>query len=199
MPTEIDFLFRNIMLLCFAVIVPCAAYFRIRSNATKEKLNRREEGMVVLIGLRLFGAAGMLSMIAFLIDPAYMSWSSFSLPLWVRWLGVTRGVCSGFLWIYTFHHLGKNLTDTVVTRKEHTLITSGPYRWVRHPFYVSFALLIFANTFAAANWFIFLTCAAAFVFIVIRTDKEEANLIARFGDSYKEYMARTGRFFPRFK
>jgi protein-S-isoprenylcysteine O-methyltransferase Ste14 len=29
------------------------------------------------------------------------------------------------------------LTDTLVTRREHTLITHGPYRWVRHPFYVN--------------------------------------------------------------
>ena len=39
------------------------------------------------------------------------------------------------LLVWTFRCLGKNLTDTVVTRQEHTLVMQGPYRWVRHPFY----------------------------------------------------------------
>jgi len=32
----------------------------------------------------------------------------------------------------------------------------------------------------------------------MRTDKEEDLLVARFGDAYRDYMSRTGRFFPRF-
>jgi len=44
-------------------------------------------------------------------------------------------VLGGGLLIWTLRTLGANLTDTVITRKEHTLVTSGPYRWVPHPFY----------------------------------------------------------------
>jgi protein-S-isoprenylcysteine O-methyltransferase Ste14 len=33
--------------------------------------------------------------------------------------------------------------------------------------------------------------------VVFRTNREEENLIARFGDDYRRYMERTGRFFPR--
>jgi protein-S-isoprenylcysteine O-methyltransferase Ste14 len=42
-----------------------------------------------------------------------------------------------------------------------------------------------------------LTGVAAWLVIVVRTDKEEENLIARFGDDYRSYRERTGRFFPR--
>lgn len=38
---------------------------------------------------------------------------------------------------WTFIVLGPNLTDTVVTRKVHGLVTTGPSRWVRHPFHVA--------------------------------------------------------------
>ncbi len=44
----------------------------------------------------------------------------------------------------TLRSLGKNLTDTVVTRRAHTLVTSAPYRWVRHPFYDALALAVLA-------------------------------------------------------
>jgi protein-S-isoprenylcysteine O-methyltransferase Ste14 len=85
----------------------------------------------------------------------------------------------------------------VVTRREHTLVTAGPYALVRHPFYDSVALCVLANALAAANWFLFLTGGLAFVLIIVRTQKEEEKLLARFGDPYRAYMERTGRFLPR--
>src|SRR6185295_12922725 len=92
--------------------------------------------------------------------------------------------------------LGTNLTDTVVTRKIHTLVVRGPYRWVRHPFYDAVALLLIAISLVAANWFIFATGAAVFTLLVIRVSREESSLVARFGDDYRDYMARTNRFLP---
>jgi protein-S-isoprenylcysteine O-methyltransferase Ste14 len=77
------------------------------------------------------------------------------------------------------------------------LVTSGPYALVRHPFYDSVALYIVAGSLITANWFFFLTGAFLLTLIIIRTRKEEENLLARFGDSYRTYMERTGRFLPR--
>ena len=84
-----------------------------------------------------------------------------------------------------------------MTRKTHTLVTRGPYRWVRHPFYDSAALCILANSLVAANWYILLTGALTLLLLVIRTRKEEENLLNRFGDDYRAYMQRTGRFLPK--
>ena len=126
-----------------------------------------------------------------------MAWSALPLPLWLRWIGVGVGVVAALLLVWTFRSLGTNLTDTVVTRKHHTLITSGPYRLVRHPFYVASALAIAANALATANWFIGLTGGLAVVLLVIRTATEEEQLTKRFGDDYVTYMKRTGRFLPR--
>lgn len=191
-----DNLFRWILLTSAAVLLPVAAYHRIRSMTT-EKLDRRQEGLFILIALRTVGGVGVIGLIAYLINPEWMAWSSVPLPVELRWTGVGIGVLAGLLLIWTFHNLGKNLTDTVVTRKEHTLVTTGPYRWVRHPFYLAFALAMLANSLATANWFIFAGGMLGFGLIVLRTAKEEANLVARFGDAYRSYMARTGRFFPR--
>ncbi len=134
---------------------------------------------------------------AYVIDPGWMAWSSVGLPLWLRWTGVGFGVSAGALLIAVFRSLGTNLTDTVVTRARHTLITGGPYRWVRHPFYVAFALAVTADSLVTANWFLALTGAATIGLIVIRTATEERYLIERCGDAYRDYMTTTGRFFPR--
>ena len=191
-----DRLFRLILLAGFVIFMPIGIYHRLKAR-TGEKLDRRQEGMFILIGLRLVGLAGMAGLIAYLIDPACMAWAAVPLPVWLRWTGVGLALIAGSLLVWMFRTLGRNLTDTVVTRKQHTLVTNGPYRWVRHPLYSSAALAIIGNSLIAANWFIFVAGCLVLLMLVIRTRKEEQNLIAKFGDDYRNYMQRTGRFVPR--
>ena len=139
----------------------------------------------------------MTGLLTFVASPSQMAWSSVPLPLRLRWVGVGVGIVAASLLIWTLRSLGINLTDTVVTRQHHTLVTSGPYRFVRHPFYVASALAIFANALATANWFIALTGGLAMTLLVMRTATEEEHLTKRFGDDYVEYMKQTGRFLPR--
>ena len=106
-------------------------------------------------------------------------------------------VIACLLLVWTFWCLGRNLTDTVVTRQQHTLVSHGPYYWIRHPLYDSVALLTMAISLIAANWFLFVTGVVLLCLLIIRTRTEEENLVARFGDSYRRYMQRTGRFLPR--
>ena len=194
-----DETFRNVLIVGAVLLFPVAFYFRAKSQATGEALDRRQEGLPILLTLRPIGLAGMIGLIVFMINPAAMAWSSLPLPNWLRWAGVGVGAAGGGLLLWTFRTLGPNLTDTVVTRKSHSLVTRGPYRWVRHPFYDSAALCILANSLVTANWFLFLTGALALVLLVIRTRKEEENLMHRFGESYRAYQQRTGRFWPRFR
>ena len=194
-----DLTFRLILALGMAAFLPVALYHRIRSQAGGEKLDRRQEGLFILLTLRPCGLAAMGGLVAFILDPAWMAWSSVPLPAVLRWAGVATGVPTVALGIWTFRSLGRNITDTVVTRREHALITSGPFRYVRHPFYVTTALAFAANALTTANWFIALTGFAALALLVIRTAIEEEKLVERFGDDYRRYMARTGRFVPRLR
>ena len=192
-----DQLFRAILACGLAVVLPVGIYYRVRSQASGEKLDRRREGLFILLTLRPLALAGMIGLLTFVASPSRMAWSALSLPLWLRWMGVEVGVVAACLLIWTFRSLGANLTDTVVTRRNHTLVTSGPYRFVRHPFYVASTLAIAANALATANWFMGLTGGLVVVLLVIRTATEEAQLTRRFGDDYVTYMKRTGRFLPR--
>ncbi len=190
-------LFRTILLVSALTFFPLAISYRIRSQSTGERLDRWQEGPFLLFTLRPIGAATMLGLIAYLINPEWMAWSSIRLPAWLRWIGVGGGLLGGCLIIWAFHSLGRNLTDTVVTRREHTLVTKGPYRWVRHPFYDAVLISLVANALVAANWFLLTGGLLTWSLIFLRTKKEEDRLIARFGDSYRDYMNRTGRFLPR--
>jgi protein-S-isoprenylcysteine O-methyltransferase Ste14 len=190
-------IFRALTIAAFVTILPIGVYFRLKSQATRERLDRRQEGIVILATLRPVGAMFWFGVLAWMINPAWMAWSSVTLPDALRWIGVGALASACGLLLWTFGSLGPNLTDTVVTRKAHTLILHGPYQWVRHPLYVAVALFTAALSLITQNWFLLVTGAAACGLLVVRTRVEEANLLARFGDSYRGYMDRTGRFVPR--
>ena len=191
-----DQTFRLVLIIGSLLVFPVGIYHRLRSG-TSERLDRRQEGAFILFTLRPVGLAALAGLVVYMIDPSLMAWSSLPLPVWLRWTGVGIGAAGAALILWAFRSLGRNLTDTVVTRREHTLVTSGPYRWVRHPFYDAVALTIVANALIAANWFLLVTGAAAWLLIRRRTPIEEEKLLARFGDAYRAYTQRTGRFLPR--
>ena len=192
-----DQIFRAVLIVVFLIVGPVGIYHRLKSQATREKLDRWQEGLFMLATLRPVAMAFWLGVLAWMVDPDSMAWSSVSLPAWLRWTGVGVMATACGLLVWTFRCLGKNLTDTVVTRQRHTLVMHGPYRWVRHPFYDSGALLVVAVSLIAANWFIFMTGVVVLFLLIVRTRTEEQHLVARFGDSYRAYVEGTGRFLPR--
>ena len=192
-----DQIFRAVLVVVFLMVGPVGIYHRLKSQATRERLDRWQEGLFMLATLRPVAMAFWLGVFAWMVDPDWMAWSSLSLPAWLRWTGVGVMATACGLLVWTFRCLGKNLTDTVVTRQRHTLVMHGPYRWVRHPFYDSGALLVVAVPLIAANWFIFMAGVVVLFLLIVRTRTEEQHLVARFGDSYRAYVEGTGRFLPR--
>jgi protein-S-isoprenylcysteine O-methyltransferase Ste14 len=188
--------FRTVLAAAMVLLFPVALFYRIRSQATRERLDRRQEGLFILATLRPIGLATLAALITYLINPAAMAWASFPLPRALRWCGVGIAIAGSALFIWTMHHIGRNITDTVVTREKHALVTSGPYHRVRHPFYVGATLLILGNGLGAANWFILAGGAMAVTLLVMRLRIEEQKLVERFGDEYRDYMKRTRRFVP---
>ena len=189
---------RDVFLAIVLIVLPIGSYYRMRSQSSGERLDRRQEGIFILATLRPLAAILALALGAWLYDRESMAWSSVALPLWLRWTGTTLCAIGGGLLLWSFQRLGKNLTDTVVTRQAHTLIVAGPYRWVRHPFYDSVALFLLGVSLLTANWFLAILSFLVVALLVVRTRIEEAKLVERFGEDYQGYIARTGRFVPRF-
>jgi protein-S-isoprenylcysteine O-methyltransferase Ste14 len=172
-------------------------YFRHKANQTSEKIEVREEGSLILNLRRVFGSLLWLSALVYLVNPRWMGWSNLPLPDWLRWVGAGIMLVCIPLVYWVFNSLGKNVTPSVVTRQEHCLVTHGPYRWVRHPLYTVGFLMFIGLSLLAANWFIALMLVLGYIPLALRTPIEETHLVERFGDEYREYMQRTGRYLPR--
>ena len=195
-----DFNFRTLAVLIFVVGAAISIKFRQSAErASSEKISLKEEGLLTTIALRVSGLAVWVAVFVYIINPDWMNWSRVGLPLAVRWSGVIVGILSDVLAYWTFSNLGKNVTPTVVTRVNHTLVTSGPYRWIRHPLYVMGLFAYMGFALLSENWFIAILSVVVFVILAMRTGKEETRLIETFGDAYRQYIQRTGKFIPKFK
>src|SRR6266545_8392037 len=114
-----DEIFRLILIVGLVAVLPVAVFHRVKAHWGGEKLDRRQEGLFLLISIRLLGVAGMAGLLAFVIDPHLMAWCSVPLAVPLRWAGVGLAVVAAALLPWPFRNLGKHLTDTVVTRKDH--------------------------------------------------------------------------------
>lgn len=190
--------FRVALIAVLASTLAVTALHRLRASTAGERISHRAEGYLFATVLRLTGLGVLLTTLAYLVDPALVRWGAMPLPSFVRWCGAVTGALCPLLMYWTLSNLGKNLTDTVVTRSAATLVTGGPYRWIRHPFYGTCALLFTSMTLLSGNWVIGLGCLIVLVMLAVRTPKEEQMLIEKFGQQYRDYMAKTGRFVPRF-
>lgn len=190
--------FRILAAVVLFTAVGISSFYRRRADQeTGEKISRKVDGTAMMIMIRLGGAVLWLSPLVYLLNPKWMAWARAGWPDGVRWAGVVLGVfcVAGIHWL--FSSIGSGITPTSATREKHILVTKGPYRWIRHPLYTVGSALFIAFSMMANNWFIALLGILVFILMAIRTPSEEANLIAKFGDEYREYMKRTGRFLPK--
>lgn len=193
---------ENIFRILAAVIlftgIGISVYFRRKADKdTGEKISRKVDGSAMMTVIKIGGLILWLSPLAYLINPQWMTWSKIGFPESIRWVGIGLGILCVFGIYWLFSSIGSGITPTSATRKQHTLVTSGPYRWVRHPLYTIGSSLFISFGMMADNWFVAALGVLAFIGMAMRTPKEEANLIEKFGDEYREYMKRTGRYLPK--
>jgi protein-S-isoprenylcysteine O-methyltransferase Ste14 len=194
-----DNIFRILAVVIFIIGASISGNFRRKADREGGKVSLAEEGLTITILLRLFGLTLWVSVFAWLLNPAWMNWSRINLPEWVRWLGIGLGVLANILAFWIFSHLALNVSPTVAAREKAQLVTSGPYRWVRHPLYIMGTIAYLGFALIAENWWIALLSILVFAVLAMRTSKEEVKLLEKFGDPYREYMENTGRYVPKLK
>jgi len=112
------------------------------------------------------------------------------------YLGYAVLVAGLSLGIWARRVLGRNWSGRVTIKEEHELVTSGPYRWVRHPIY-SGALLINIGSAIALGWIGALVAVVLFTGVFVRKiHLEERMLSGHFGDKYAEYRKHTSTLIP---
>lgn len=99
--------------------------------------------------------------------------------------------------VWSINVLGKNFTATVKITKEHELIKTGPYKFIRHPSYLgAFIAIIGCPVFLNNTYTIFISCVAMMIAYYFRINVEEKTLSNHFGKYYEDYKKNTYRLLP---
>ncbi len=196
MGTELTFRLLVAALMTAAIAV--SGYHRARADRdANDPVTVHAGATRLLIVLRLLGLPILLCLVAYVINPVWVVWARVSLPSWVRWVAVVVAFVALLLLVWVFRSLGQNITPSVETRRAHRLVRTGPYRWVRHPLYSIGLVFWISLAVISAVWVVVIAAIPALILLALRTPVEEAQLVERFGDEYRDYQRKTGRYVPR--
>jgi protein-S-isoprenylcysteine O-methyltransferase Ste14 len=194
-----DLVFRGIVMALFigARYVRWHARHLIGWQVSAPAMARHRLDTSLLIALSVFW---LVAVVVYVAAPQIVARCALPLPDAVRWCGVAAALAGLALLYYSDRCLGENLSVTLRIRENHTLVTTGPYRLVRHPIYTATLFYAAAMGVITANYVL----AAAFfvpmlILIIERLPREEQMMLDAFGDEYRTYMQATGRLLPRLR
>ncbi|MFZ0888588.1 MAG: isoprenylcysteine carboxylmethyltransferase family protein [Candidatus Binataceae bacterium] len=167
-------------------------------ESIRERIRRSAEAAWLTAAMGAFAILHFGGVIVYIAMPAVLGWCTFHVAGPIRWAGIAISVAGAAGEVWAAISLGTNYSPLLRVGKSQVLVTTGPYRWIRHPLY-SFGLpLMLGWGIAARNWLIIASgTVVVAVVMTIRAPREEAMMREAFGQSYSDYMSRTGRFIPR--
>ena len=188
--------------ILFAGVLAMRGYFSVQVRRAGERvmpngeaITREGRGLFAVRVLMFFILLAWLVLYA--VNPGWMELLSIPFPGWLRWVGFALGLVSLGFWAWTQRALGKEWSPQLQLRKQHHLVTTGPYGRIRHPLYAAMVGYGTGLALVSANWVFVVFAVLAIAGLAARVPKEEEMMLEEFGEEYRAYMRRTGRFFPR--
>jgi len=191
--SRIDTIFEVIFLAGFVIGSVVRKVYTVPSRHNKAIKKRKSTLDIVLVGL---SGVGMAMPLVYLFTP-WLDVAEYPLPTWLSWLGAV--VFAGAVVLLWRSHvdLGRHWSPTLQIRPEHTLITHGVYRYIRHPMYAAHLLWAIGQGLLLPNWLAGWIFFVTFIpFYLYRAPKEERLMLDEFGDDYRQYVKRTSGMIP---
>ena len=182
-------------------------YYTYKIEKTHQRLSVKEriEEMIRAEGRTFTVLLIAQSVYLIALLPLYLLFSSsfllFQMPFpnWLRWFGVGLGFLSVPFLAWVHYVLDKGWSVTLKLQTDHKLVTSGPYRRIRHPMYTVLIMYLLSWVLVSANLLFLIYYVLAILLTIMRIPKEERILLEKFGEEYRAYMKRTGRLLPYFR
>ena len=182
------------LILGIVAVVAIRAPYGRRSSQVKVIKSKRGRIDILLLSLMWLGSV--------ILPVLWVSTPLFSFadyPLHAAQYAVGVVLFSLGLWLFHRSHvdLSTNWSVSLDIRENHSLITSGVYRSIRHPMYSAILLQAFGQTLIAPNWIVGSFYISAFILMFsFRVGPEEQMMLEQFGDRYAIYMTKSQRLIP---
>ena len=115
----------------------------------------------------------------------------------LRWIAAICAVMSLALTVKCWRRMGSDWRMAVSETQKSALITDGLFARVRHPIYALQMLLMLCTVVIVPTAPIFVIAIVHLALMNLKARNEEHHLLKMHGASYRAYLERTGRFFPR--
>ena len=135
--------------------------------------------VVLLVRLRVLKGHG----VGYVRDPVL--WG-VGLAIWVLGLGLA---------VWARIYLGRNWGMPTSTKEDPELVTSGPYRTIRHPIYTGILLAMIGSAIAVSVWWL-IAVALIGGYFIYSAFVEERNMTRLFPSAYPEYQQSTKMLIP---
>ena len=194
--SRIDTIFEAIFLIGFVIGTVIRSIYTIPCRHSKAVRKHKSIMDAVLLGL---AGSGLVLPLVYLFTP-WLDFADYDLPGWLGWIG-TAVFAGAIVLLWRSHvDLGRNWSPTLQIRPEHSLITNGVYRYIRHPMYAAHLLWAIAQGLLLTNWLAgWIFFATSIPLYLYRMPKEEQLMLDQFGDQYRHYKTRTGSIIPRLR
>jgi protein-S-isoprenylcysteine O-methyltransferase Ste14 len=115
---------------------------------------------------------------------------------WPFWVGAAVTAAGLLFAVWARRHIGRNWSGIVTLKKDHELVTSGPYALVRHPIYTGLVLAFAGSAVARAEWRGVLAVVIVLWALWRKLRVEERWMREQFGDAYEAYRRRVSALIP---
>jgi len=200
-----ELIFRYGVLLLFFLFMGIRGYFGRKAQPSGQKRTRQERWadqvkyeskILVILRIALVYAMILFILIWGLVPFVLPPLGQLSFPLWVRGLGVIICILMILAITWVGIHLGRQVSGALEIKEGHTLVVSGPYKYIRHPMYLVYFVFNLGLFLMCGNLIPLIIILLGLIVVASRMRVEEQMMIEQFGDKYLEYMHQTGRFFP---
>jgi protein-S-isoprenylcysteine O-methyltransferase Ste14 len=163
---------------------------RVRETVQGRGSTARDRATRALIGVSIGAAFVLVALTASRGTTSRIADPHRAAGLIVIWLGLA-------IRVWAIAALGRAFRTTVEVDAAQAVVSTGPYRWVRHPSYTGLLLIVIGFGLAAGNWLALGICVVLpLPALLRRIHVEEAELTRVLGDRYRAYQAQTKRLIP---
>jgi len=114
----------------------------------------------------------------------------------IRVIGLAFYIVFSWVQIWSTKTLSDNFSQDIAIKKEHHLVTNGPFKFIRHPQYLSQFLMDLGGAAATLSFILAPLALIQIPFLFMRASMEDKLLEKHFGENFRSYKKKTGMIIP---